>query len=149
MDRITSHALATAAVLIALGGMSAPAAAERPFAAEPSTAPLRGSTLRGSGEWQRGERGAQRWDIEVTYRDETTIEGRVTLAGSPLLRTGVLRGTLDGRRVSGSVSDQHGNQVATFTGAVLPSGLWRGSYQDRTGEVGQWRWNDAPPPRTR
>jgi hypothetical protein len=139
MTRTTQHWLAAATLVVGLATASTPAAAERTYG------PAHG--LRGSGDWQRDGRAPQRWEIDLTRRDDTAIEGRVTLAGSPLLRSGVLRGTLDGRRVAGSVSDDDGNQVATFVGVILPSGTWQGTYQDRTGEVGRWSWNGAPPVR--
>jgi hypothetical protein len=130
--------LAAATLLVGLATVSAPALAERTRGADPTA-----RSLRGNGAWQREGRGAQRWDIDVTRRDDETIEGRVTLGGSPLLRSGVLRGRLDGRRVSGSVSDDYGNQAATFVGVVMPNGSWQGTYQDRTGETGRWSW-DGP-----
>jgi len=141
MTRATSRWLAAAALVTGLATLSTPAGAERTLRPEPAP---RG--VRGQGAWQRdGHHAAQRWDIDVTWRDGRTIEGRVTLGGSPLVRSGVLRGTLDGRRVSGSVDDDGGNQVATFVGVVLPNGTWQGTYQDRTGEVGRWSWNGASP----
>jgi len=97
--------------------------------------------LRGSGSWQRGNRTPQRWSIDLTRRDDSSFEGRVTLVGSPLLHIGTLRGTLNGRHLSGSVDDDDGNQAATFVGVVRPSGEWVGTYQDRTGEIGRWTWS--------
>ncbi len=141
--RRTIHGLAAATLAVGLATVSAPALAERTRPQD--TAAQR---LRGNGAWQRDGRNAQRWDIDLTYRDAETVEGRVTLAGSPMLRNGgVLRGRLEGRRVSGSVSDDDGNQVATFVGVVMPSGGWQGTYQDRTGEIGRWSWSGAPPAR--
>ena len=103
-----------------------------------------GSTaLRGAGGWQREAKGGppQRWQIDVTRRSDDAIEGTVTLQGSPLLQTGILRGTIDGTMVSGRLSDTAGNHVADFVGRIAPDGTWRGSYRDRSGEVGRWSWD--------
>ncbi|MEO8601477.1 MAG: hypothetical protein ABI629_02765 [bacterium] len=132
--------VATATFIIWVGVLSPP------FGAAPRLEPTRAPparALRSNGGWQRDGRAAQHWDIELTRRDATSVEGRVTFAGSPVLRSGVLRGSIDGRRVSGSVSADDGTQAATFVGVVLPSGVWRGTYQDRTGEIGHWTW-DGP-----
>lgn len=138
----TTCGLAATTLLIGLASLSPPVLAERTRGAEPAA-----RVLRGNGNWQREGRGTQRWDIDVTRRSDESIEGRVTLTGSPLLRSGVLRGRLDGNRVAGSVSDDYGSQVATFVGVVMPSGTWQGTYQDRTGEVGRWSWDGGPAPR--
>lgn len=119
--------------------LSPPARAvgERPSATRPA------HVMRGAGGWQRDARGgvAQRWQIDLTRRADDAVEGTVTLIGSPLLQTGTLRGTIDGRRIAGRISDPSGNHVADFVGRVGADGTWRGSYQDRTGEVGRWSWN--------
>jgi hypothetical protein len=86
-------------------------------------------------------RAAQRWDIDVTRADDDSLSGRVRLAGSPLTRSGVLRGRIEGRRVEGSLSDEAGNHVATFVGTLTPTGGVQGTYQDRSGEVGRWSWD--------
>ena len=103
-------------------------------------------TLRAVGGWHGGaesRRVPQRWDIEVTRAEGGVLAGRVTLAGSPLMQHGLLRGTIEGRRVAGSVTDEAGNHVATFEGTITASGGVQGIYQDRTGEVGHWTW-DGP-----
>jgi hypothetical protein len=133
-----SRWLAISVLAVGLATMSPPAwGARRPPAA-----------LRGNGAWQREARGgpAQQWQIDVTRRADDTIEGTVTLQGSPLLQTGTLRGTIDGTMVSGRLSDPAGNHVADFVGRIAPDGTWRGSYRDRTGEVGRWSWNGSVPP---
>jgi hypothetical protein len=135
----TTCGLAATTLLIGLATLSTPVLAERTRGADPAA-----RAMRGNGNWQREGRGAQRWDIDVTRRSDETVEGRVTLTGSPLLRSGVLRGRLEGNRVAGSVSDDYGTQVATFVGVVMPNGVWQGTYRDRTGEVGRWSWDGAP-----
>jgi hypothetical protein len=125
--------------------LSPPARAvgERPTAARP------GNALRGAGGWQRDTRGAgpaQRWQIDLTRRDDDAVEGTVTLVGSPLMQTGTLRGAIEGRKVSGRITDPAGNHVADFVGRIAADGTWRGSYQDRTGEVGRWSWNGTGKP---
>lgn len=107
-----------------------------------------GAALRGAGGWQREARdGApQRWQIDVTRRADDVIEGTVTLQGSPLMRTGTLRGTIEDRTVSGRLIDPAGNPVADFIGRIAPDGTWRGSYRDRSGEVGRWSWDGSTTP---
>lgn len=87
--------------------------------------------------------GAERWNITVTRADETVLEGHVTRVGSTSLQGGRLRGTIAGRRVTGSVTDAAGALVATFVGTITRSGGIHGSYHDRSGAVGRWSW-DGP-----
>jgi hypothetical protein len=130
-----SRSLTVWAFIFGLVALSPPAwaVAERPSLA----------SLRGVGGWQGEARGgtAQRWQIDLTRRADDAIEGTVTLEGSPLLQTGTLRGTIEGRTVSGRLSDPAGNHVADFVGRIAPDGSWRGSYRDRSGEVGRWSWD--------
>ncbi|MBX3024858.1 hypothetical protein KF840_08100 [bacterium] len=129
-----TRALALCAVAIGLAALSPPAW---------GVASRGGAALRGAGGWQRDVRdgAAQRWQIDVTRRADDAIEGTVTLQGSPLMQTGTLRGTIEGKTVSGSLSDPAGNHVADFVGRIGPDGTWRGSYRDRSGEVGRWSWD--------
>ena len=73
------------------------------------------------------------------------LNPRAALVGSPMLTTGTLRGTIEGRQVTGRISDPAGNHVADFVGRIAPDGTWRGSYRDRSGEVGRWSWDGAAP----
>ena len=123
-----------------------------PARGEPSREPratITARTLRGGGGWEGGagaRRLPQRWDIDVTWADDDSLAGRVTLAGSALMQSGTLRGTIEGRRVAGSVTDAAGNHVATFVGTITPAGGLQGTYEDRSGEVGRWSW-DGPLPK--
>ncbi|HSP96253.1 MAG TPA: hypothetical protein VL049_03260 [Candidatus Dormibacteraeota bacterium] len=132
-----SRSLTIWAVAVSLAALSPPAWA---VAQRPGNA-----SLRGAGGWQREARGgaAQRWQIDVTRRADDAIEGTVTLQGSPLMQTGTLRGTIDGKMISGRLSDPAGNHVADFVGRIAPDGTWRGSYRDRSGEVGRWSWDGS------
>jgi hypothetical protein len=102
---------------------------------------------RGGGGWEHdgGSPRARRWDIDVTRADDGTLTGEVTMAGSPLTDRGQLRGTISGRRVAGAITDRDGHHVADFTGVVGRDGRLRGTYQDRTGEVGRWSWEGSLP----
>ena len=126
------------ATLFALAALSPPAwgVAERPTIAR----------LRGGG-WQRAARGGseQHWQIDSLRRRDDALEGTVTLQGSPLMETGTLHATIDGKMVSGRIADPDGNHVADFVGRIAPDGSWRGSYRDRSGEVGRWSWDGALP----
>jgi hypothetical protein len=87
----------------------------------------------------------QRWDLQVTRGDDNSISGRVNLGGSPLANAGKVQGHIVGTNVSGTVTDDDGNKVASFTGTVTANGI-TGVYTDRTGETGSWSW-DGPPPK--
>jgi hypothetical protein len=128
-----SRALVVWCAAFGLAALSPPASGlvQRPAAA-----------WRGAGGWQRDPRGAaQRWEIDVTRRADDAIEGAVTLHGSPLMESGTLSGTIEGKTVSGRLRDRAGNHVADFVGRIAPDGSWRGSYRDRSGEVGRWSWD--------
>jgi len=130
-----------ATVLSCTATISVPARAQP----RPAQRPAVGArTMRGGGSWQKGaevRRTTQRWEIDVTRADDDSLSGRVTLAGSPLMQSGVLRGKVAGRRIEGSLSDDAGNHVATFIGTLTPGGGGQGTYQDRSGEVGRWSWD--------
>ena len=53
------------------------------------------------------------------------------------------RGQDSGAFVSGIVKDESGEVAARFTGRIEPEGSMTGTYTDRTGEVGSWRWPDS------
>ena len=84
---------------------------------------------------------ARRWDLDVTAAADGTLSGSATLQGSPLMTTGRVTGRVAGQGVSGTISDEKGRLVATFSGTVdQRTGAMRGRYEDRTGEVGDWEW---------
>lgn len=147
MRYVQRRAFAVVVFLLCIAHTSSPTWGAANFVS-PTSAVAR--PVRSNGNWQcDGERGAQvpqRWDIDLTRAADDALEGRVHLAGSPLLANGLLRGRVTGRRVAGSIDDAAGNHVADFVGVVAPNGSVRGSYQDRTGEVGRWSW-DGPLPR--
>jgi hypothetical protein len=141
------HWIAVVVVVGGCAGLSTPAYAERGGREPPAIA---ARELRGGGGWERegraGGGAAQRWDIDVSRADDGTLSGAVALDGSALMRRGTLHGRIDGQRLSGRIADVAGNHVADFVGVVGRDGVMRGSYQDRTGEVGRWSW-DGPLPR--
>ena len=121
------------------------ARSERPPA---QRAAITARSWRGGGSWQNGaeeRRAAQRWDIDVTHADDDSLTGRLMVQGSPLISTGTLQGRIDGRRIEGSVTDAAGNHVATFVGTISRDRAMQGTYQDRTGETGQWSWEGQLP----
>ena len=126
------------ATVFALAALSPPAWG---VGGRPTIAALRG------GGWQREAHGGaeQRWQIDSLRRRDDALEGTVTLHGSPLMATGTLHATIDGKTVSGRLADPDGNHVADFVGRIAPDGSWRGSYRDRSGEVGRWSWDGALP----
>jgi hypothetical protein len=76
--------------------------------------------------------------------DDNSILGRITLEDSPLATAGNVVGRIDGRKLSGTIADDDGNDIATFEGTLTKTRM-SGTYIDRTGEVGSWSW-DGPPP---
>jgi hypothetical protein len=103
--------------------------------------------LRGAGAWQTDGKSAkttQRWSLDVKRADDNSLSGRVTFADSPLMQSGNLKGQIVGNLVTGSMSDDDGNFVATFNGQMNKSGF-TGSYTDRTGETGAWEWDGDLP----
>jgi hypothetical protein len=60
--------------------------------------------------------------------------------------SGTMKGRVEGSSVSGVILDDAGLHVATFTGKAYENGVFRGTYEDRTGEVGTWEW-ESPLPR--
>ncbi len=98
----------------------------------------------GEGAWKSSKSSpVQRWVVDVKRHDDGSLMGTVAIENSPLLSTGTLKGKLDGETLSGTVDDQSGAQALTFTGRMTDTGGCRGTYEDRTGEVGQWQW-DGP-----
>jgi len=45
-----------------------------------------------------------------------------------------------GSSVAGLITDDDGNHVARFSGTVIGESM-KGTYTDRTGEVGDWNWD--------
>lgn len=103
--------------------------------------------IRGGGGWKTDGKGpapTQRWGSQITRGPDNSLTGRVTLNGSPLANAGNVHGQIVGTNASGTLTDDAGQQIATFVGTVTQSGL-SGTYTDRTGETGSWSW-DGPPP---
>lgn len=102
------------------------------------------STLAGSGRWGASgtarAAGVQGWSVQLSNRDGL-LDGTVTVSGSPLIRNGRVTGRIQGRGVAGTLLDAEGRQVATFTGTITESGRVHGRYQDRTGALGTWEWD--------
>lgn len=136
-------------LLTLLSGLlsASPPAWARPSVTE--RAAITARQVRGGGGWRTDGRAASgpvaRWDIDVTHRDDDTLEGSVTLEGSRLMQRGQLSGVVDGRRVRGNITDAAGNHIASFVGMITPGGGFAGTYQDRTGEVGRWSWEGPLP----
>lgn len=129
-------------------GLATTAAAARggPASSTPQAAALERPRIRGHGGWNgrgKAKDARQRWDLDVA-RDKNALRGRLNLAGSPLAKEGVVTGTIDGDRVSGTVSDSNGALILNFEG-VAAGGQVAGEYIDRTGERGSWSWEGSLP----
>lgn len=132
-------------VLIAvLSSGTARAQSSAPVAAP---ALITATNIQGNGGWRTDGKSAQptqRWSLQVTRGSDNSINGRVTLNGSPLASAGTIHGHIIGSSVAGTITGDDGKQVATFQGTVSSSGM-SGTYRDRTGEAGSWAWDGAPP----
>ena len=108
---------------------------------------IRAHRLNGSGRWAAAgnKRGSlQRWSLNVERDDDGKLDGTVVIDNSPLLKSGVVGGSMHGRHLSGTIGDASGAEIAEFRGVIAPDGV-RGTYTDRTGETGEWVW-DGPLP---
>jgi len=83
------------------------------------------------------------WSAELT-REGTTITGRLVLPGMREFSTGSVNGELNGSSVSGSITDDDGNEIATFEGTLGREGF-TGSFETSRGETGSWSWPLSPP----
>lgn len=134
------------AITIAIGTTSIVRAQQAELQSVPAAVTAR--DIAGSGAFKAdGKNPApmQRWDLQVIRGDDSSISGRVNLGGSPLANAGNVQGHIVGTNVSGTVIDDDGHKVASFTGTVTANGI-TGMYTDRTGETGSWSW-DGPPPK--
>lgn len=103
--------------------------------------------VRGEGSWTSDgtARGlAQRWSLHLQRAEDGTVWGLITVRDSPLLRAGRVVGKMEGRTISGTITDEQGRVAVRFTGVVSDRGL-RGRYTDRTGETGEWQWEGEFP----
>ncbi len=134
--------LAAAFILVLIGGIA------RSQTAEPTPlAPIASTNIQGGGQWQTDGTSTtplQMWGTNVTRGTDNSISGRVALTGSPLADGGNIQGHIIGMGVSGTLTDDSGNQIATFQGTITQAGMG-GTYTDVTGETGSWSWNGPPP----
>ena len=110
-------------------------------------APITAQQLHGGGGWKPAAKAAvagQQWHVDALRATDNSVRGRVSLGGSPLAQAGNLVGQISGQTLSGSVVDDTGKQIASFTGTITATGI-TGTYTDRTGETGNWSW-DGPLP---
>jgi len=108
---------------------------------------MRAKKMRGKGNWRaagEGQRAVQRWSLDVERDDDGGITGSVVVDDSPLLVHGRVHGKINGRHVSGTISDPEGGDAVRFWGTVRGNTL-RGTFTDRTGESGEWVWNGPLP----
>jgi hypothetical protein len=139
------HSLLVPIVVLALTSSSA--AAEPPQWIGKGRPMIETQRLDGNGSWVpigKKRRASQRWILSVDRDDDGKLHGSVAIADSPLARSGVVRGSMRGRHVSGTIADSRGRHIAEFRGVASADGV-RGTYTDRTGETGDWVW-DGPLP---
>lgn len=110
--------------------------------------PVRSWEIHGQGvrrHSHKDDRLTQRRQLDVLRTDDNTIRGRVFVSDSLLIEVADLEGHIMGSRVTGRIVDDEDNRLADFTGTITPKGI-RGSYKDRTGEVGS-RKREGPLPK--
>lgn len=99
--------------------------------------------LRAGGDWGEtkltmGE-GGQRWNVDALRSADNQIRGRIAVSGSTLFEAANVEARLSGRGVVGKLLDDEGKELAEFEGRVTAAGA-SGTYQARTGETGEWKW---------
>lgn len=117
-------------------------AAASPQAAETATTRLvPAGRSRSHGSWGEsgGRRGMHPWALDVRREANDRISGRVDLGDSPLAAAGNVDGRIDGKLVSGRITDDVGQLIARFEGSITATGM-EGVYRDRSGEAGRWSW---------
>jgi hypothetical protein len=108
---------------------------------------IRQQRLHGAGRWKahgRQQRPRARWTLDLDRGDDGKIYGSVNVGDSMLFASGRIEGEINGRRVAGTIFDEHGDPVAKVNGVITAEGL-SGSYTDRSGATGEWVW-DGPLP---
>jgi hypothetical protein len=133
------------ALAATLDGTAAAAAAPEWIGKE--RAQIRARRLDGGGDWTptgNKRRASQRWSVTLSCGEDGDLQGSVLIENSPLLKSGLVRGSMRGRHLSGTIADAGGTVVAEFRGVVSIDGV-RGTYTDRTGETGDWVWDGVPP----
>ncbi len=101
--------------------------------------------LVGAGKWQSRRTGNDNdWHIQVKRLDDDSLEGRITVVGSPLIQQAKIEGQISGGDVYGVVVGDNDVQVATFTGSVFKAGM-SGMYTTTDGDTGNWNWERPEP----
>jgi len=96
--------------------------------------------LVGAGKWQSRRSGNDsNWHIQLKRLDDDSLEGRITVVGSPLIQQAKIEGQISGSEVYGVVVGDNDVQVATFTGSVFKAGM-SGTYTTTDGDSGDWSW---------
>lgn len=108
---------------------------------------IRSTEIHGDGDWQtRGvsKSAGRQWHLDLQRGPDDTLTGRVQLQGSPLGSAGTLHARIDGTHLSGTITGDDGQTIAKVQGELTKEGF-RGTYTDRTGEVGDWEWQGELP----
>jgi len=118
--------------------------ADDAVASEPA---IRAAEIHGGGDWQKrgvSKSAGRQWHLDLQRAPDGTLTGWVDLQGSPLGSGGTLHAKLDGTRLSGTITGNDGQTIAKVQGELTKQGF-RGTYTDRTGEVGDWEWQGELP----
>ena len=67
----------------------------------------------------------QEWSADLTYNEDGTVTGQVTVTGSQNVATASFTGTVSGNRVTGALRDAQGNELATIDGGHDAQSLFR------------------------
>lgn len=86
-----------------------------------------------------------RWNLEALRFVDDQVRGRIAVSGSDFLDGANVEARLSGRGVVGKLLNDDGRTLADFDGAMTKSG-WSGTYRDKFGGSGSWRWTGQPTP---
>ncbi len=98
-----------------------------------------------SGRWQSARFGtdARPWLAQVQRNIvDNSLAGQLTVIGSSRIGAAKISGRIEGSACAGVVTDDHGTQLASFTGTVTAAGM-SGTYATPDGDSGTWE-TEAP-----
>ncbi|HVN84387.1 MAG TPA: hypothetical protein VMW17_06025 [Candidatus Binatia bacterium] len=97
-----------------------------------------------SDRWQ--SRSPQPWFIQAQQNsDDGMLTGRLSVVGSGSLSGGTINGKIDGSSVFGTINDDQGAQLATFSGSRAGN-HFTGTYQTADGDFGSWSYDEPTAP---
>ena len=94
--------------------------------------------------WQ--SRRPQPWFVQAQQNSaDGSLTGRLSVFGSGSLSGGTINGKIDGSSVFGTINDDQGAQLATFSGSRAGN-HFTGTYQTADGDFGSWSYDEPTAP---